>query len=50
MHVHDMRQPGPAAGREVRGMDGADAAGTELCEVEHDVSRCRPLAGAVIKP
>jgi hypothetical protein len=45
-----MREARPPAGREVRGVDGADAAGTELCEVEHDVSCWRPLAGAVIKP
>jgi hypothetical protein len=50
VHVHDVLEARAAAGGQVRGMDGPDATGTELCEMEHDVSCWRPLAGAVIKP
>jgi hypothetical protein len=50
VHIHHMPQRRAAARREVCGVDAANAAGAELCEVEHGVFRWRPLAGAVIKP
>ncbi|QYU67748.1 hypothetical protein J4558_23115 [Leptolyngbya sp. 15MV] len=37
MHVHHMRKPRAAAGGEIAGMDGADAAGAELCELDHRI-------------